>query len=294
MKKIAAILLIVFTLSLVALSQSESEKIELLNKISKLTKSKKPEDADKAFQLCKEYLAKYEKDKDDKVKNIKLFMENHRMNLFKKALDENRAADAFATGKEILGLQPENAYVTMNLAWGGYEAMSKKQDKSFAGESVVYAKQTLAFLEANNLPKEFLPFKGKEDATAIMHFVIGSFAVDTDLKEAALSFYKAIQFESSVKKDFYPYYVVAAFYEKEYEAAAAKGPSEKLNGLVDKMLDAYARAAKYAELSNNANKDIVQKRLSEIYIFRKGSDTGLAEFINSSITTAMPEPKPFQ
>lgn len=297
---------LLFVLTFAAFAQKPMSKDEMFQQIAKLSNTKKAEDQAKAYTLGKEFLAQYGKETDDKVKKIRDFVEKYRLNEFNKALDEVRIADAIGFGKEILADEPENVYVTMNLAYGGYDAFNKKQDKTFAADSISYAKQTLAFFDAGKFPKSFAPFKDQAEATALMYYIIGNFSIDTDVREAAINFYKAVQFESQVKKSSYPIYVIAYYYEQKYNKQAAefqknhgaktaedeamKKDQEAMNATIDRMIDAYARAIKLAESDNNPNKTAWRDRLTEVYKYRKGSDAGLNDLINGILTTKMPEP----
>jgi hypothetical protein len=297
---------LLFILTLAVFAQKQMTKDEIFQQIAKLTNTKKTEDQAKAYALSKDFLAQYGKDNDDKVKKIRDYVGKYRLNEFNKALDDVRIADAIAFGKDILVDEPENSYVTMNLAYGGYDLFNKKQDKTFAADSIAYAKQTLAFFEAGKLPQTFSPFKDQAEASALMHYVIAIFSIDTNFKDAAKNFYKAVQFESPVKRSSYPFYVIAVYYEQFYNEQAAnfqkthgsktaedealKKDREAINKTIDAMIDAYARAVKLAETDNNSNRSAWRSRLVEIYTYRKGNETGLNELINGILTTPMPEP----
>ncbi len=287
-------------------SQDNKPKDELFGKIAKLTNTKKAEDTEKAYQLGKDFVAKYGKDNDDKSKKIKEFVDQYRLAAFDKKLNESKTAEAFALGKEILAQEPENSYVTMNLAYAGYDALLKTKDKTFGDESVKYARQTLSLFEAGKLPKTFQPFKDQAEVTALMYYVIGSFLLDANLKEAAQNFYKAIQYEAQFKKNSYPYYVISFHYEKEYEKAAAayqtkhgskttedsemKADQTKLEKLIDRMLDAYARAIKFGEAEKSPDSASWKKRFTDIYKFRHQNETGMSEYLEKVSNTQLPDP----
>lgn len=309
MKNFARLLaLLILTVALaVSTTFAQAQKDELFGKIAKLTQSKKEEDQDKAYRMGKDFLAQFGKDeKDEKVVKIKSFVENYRTNAFNKKLDETKTAEAIAIGKEILAAEPDNAYVTMNLAYAGFDAQQKKKDNSFAADSVAYAKQTLSLFEAGKTPKTFQPFKDQIEVTAFMYYIIGNFQFDSDIKQSAQNFYKALGYDSKIKNDSFPYYALAAFYEKEYarqatEAKAAydaqtvsdeqmKVVQEKLDHTIGNMLDAYARAIKYGEAEKNANLSVWKDRFSYVYKTAKKSDAGMQEYLTNQPNTALPDP----
>ena len=299
-------LLLILVLTFSTFAQDNKPKDELFGKIAKLTQTKKDADTEKAYQLAKEFLAKYGKDNDDKTKKIKDFADKYRLASFDKKMNEGKTAEAFALGKEILAQEPENSYVTMNLAYGGYDNLLKTKATTFGDESVKYAKQTLSLFDAGKLPKTFQPFKDQAEVTALMYYVMGNFAVDTNLKEAAQNFYKSVQYEAQFKKNSYPYYITAFYYEQEYQKTAAeyqtkygnvttetsemKPAQAKLDKMLDRMLDAYARAIKFGEVEKNPNEDVWKKRFTDIYKFRKQSEAGLSEYLEKVPDTPLPDP----
>lgn len=305
---IIALLLLTISLSVAApvFAQNNEKKNEDFAKIVKLSQTKKPEDQEKAFQMSKDFLAKYGKNADDdQVKRIRDFATKYRIADFNKKLDEMKIAEAFALGKEMLAQEPENTYVVMNLAYGGFEALNKKQDKTFNAEAIAYAKQALSLLEAGKKPTTFAPFKDEAEATAAMYYVIGNLTLDTEPNVAAQNFYKAVQFESSIKNISFPYYALAFNYEKVYEKlanefktkVANKAPEaeliqyqEKLGKVIDRMIDAYARAVKVAETDNNSGKDSWRQRFTEVYKFRFKSEDGLTEYLNTVMSKPLPDP----
>lgn len=309
MKKIASIfylLLLTTALTVSAYAQKTPSKDELFNKIAKMSQTKKPEDQDKAYQMSKDFLARYAEDKDEKVTKVKDFAAKYRLSAFNKKLDDGKTTEAFQMGKEILADEPENSYVTMNLAYGGYEALTKKKDKSFADDSVNYANKTLSLYDAGKLPNSFQPFKDQAEATALMYYIIGNFAVDTDVKKAAEYFYKSLQYESKIKNTAYPYYYIAFNYEKIYEKAAKdfqtkhgsktteddeyRKDNANLEKVLERMLDSYARTVKIAQVENNPNTAAWKQRYMDIYKFIKQSDAGADEYLNDIMSKPMPEP----
>lgn len=305
--KFSGLCLLLIFLTAVVPAQKQPSKDELFQQIAKLTNTKKNEDQVKAYQMSKEFLEKFGKDTDDKVKKIRDYAVKFRFNEFNRALDEGRMDDALEYGKDILADEPENSYVTFNLAYGGFDAFTKKKDQGYTASSINYAKQTLTLFEAGKLPKEFKPFKDQAEVTALMYYIIGTLSTEFDPKEAALNFYKSLQYESQFKTQSFPYAMIADYYEKKYqelsdaykkthggktsEDAAMKADREVINKVVDQMMDVYARAFKFAEAENNPSKDYLKDRLKQLFVFRKGSDAGMNDFINSVQKTPLSEPK---
>lgn len=300
-----AFLFAAFNISIFA--QDNQAKIDDLNKIAKLTKSKKDEDREKAYQLSKEFIKKYDKGgTDEQVKKVKEFVENYKMSVFNKKLDENKTAEAFAVGKEMLKETPDDPYLTMSLAYAGFDASVNRKDKTFAADSIAYARQTLKSFEAGKFPKSYAPLKDQNEATALMYYAIGTLEVDSNLDDAALNFHKAVQFDSQFKTKSYPYEVISYYYEKKYESAAKdftikhgsktaedaamKADQAKLEKLLNNMLDAYARGIKVAEAAKDPVAESWKKRFMEVYQFVNKSDAGAADYLLNQPNKPFPNP----
>jgi hypothetical protein len=292
-----------FTVSVFA--QRVETEGELFAKISKLTQTKKADDEAKAYELGKVFLSKFGKNDDDEVKKVKEFMANYEVALVSKKFEEGKPAEAFTFGKEVLTFNPDNAFLTMTLANGGYQAFVAKKDKTFGQDSIAFAKKTVQLFAENKLPKNFYPFADRDEATAMMYYVIGNFSVDSNLNEAASNFYKALQYNSKVKNNSFPYYIIAFNYEKEYEKAAkeydtkystsaanaeSRAAEARLERLLNNMQDAYARAIKLGEAENAPKVNEWKQRYAQVYNFVNGSDAGSAEFLANVLSKPMPAP----
>ena len=300
------LLLLTTALTVSTVAQKKQSKEELFGKIAKMSQSKKSEDKDKAYQTSKEFLAQFGSDEDEQVKKVKEYVEKYRASAINQKLDDGKTAEAFALGKEILEQEPENTYVMMNLAYGGYEALTKKKDKSFAADSVNYANKTLSLFEAGKLPKTFQPFTNQAEATALMYYIIGSFQVEDDQQKAAQNFYKSLQYDSKIKNTAYPYYFIANNYEQAYTKAAQdfqtkhgatvkeddeyRADNAKLEKLLDKMLISYAKLVKVAQAENNTNAAAWKQRYLDVYKFVKQSDTGAEEYLTGAAAKPMLDP----
>ncbi|HRH41873.1 MAG TPA: hypothetical protein PKY82_09535 [Pyrinomonadaceae bacterium] len=302
---ILAFLLVSFVPS--AIAQKQKSKDDYLKEISALFKTKKPEDLEKAYFLGKEYLVKFGNEKDENTNKVKDFVKKNRENQFFIYLEQQKFSEAFSEGKEILDENPENVFVSMNLAFGGYNALATKNDKSFTDQSINYAKQTISLLEKGTTPSSFSPASSKDDAISWMYYIIGNFTKDTNYKESVANFYKSTQFEGKIKSTSMPYFAIAVYFEDVYEKIANEYNSknktmteaqrttelEKVNKVMDQMMDAYARAIKFGEAENNPQKDEWKKRLTEVYKFRKKTDAGLNEYITLVNTKPLADPMTF-
>ncbi|HEY0426960.1 MAG TPA: hypothetical protein VGC76_04060 [Pyrinomonadaceae bacterium] len=304
----AAICLLFLTsfLTLPVFAQKVETEGELFNQISALTKTKKADDQEKAYQLGKDFISKFGKNNDDEVKKVREFMETYEIAFVGRKIDEGKTAEAFTFGKEVMTQEPDNAHLAMTLAYAGYLALVNKKDKSLGQDSIQFAQKALQLLNDKKLPSNFQPFTDQDDATAMMYYTIATFSVDSNLSDAAQNFYKSLQYNTKVKNNSYPYYIIAFNYEKQYEKAAKdfdakygaattstaemRTAEASLEKLLGNMQDAYARAVKLGEAENAPKVNEWKQRYAQIYSFIKGSDAGSAEFLANVLATPMPAP----
>lgn len=297
----AAVLAMVFVIP--AAAQKEPSKDEWFNQIAKLTNTKKAEDKVKAYTQSKEFLAKYGKDTDDKVKKIRDFAVNYRIAAFEDSVSTGKMDDALEFGDDILADEPDNSFVPMMLAYGGFQAFSQKRDKGYSSKSITNARKALELLGAGKLPKSFNPFKDQAEATAWMHYIIGAFTVDFDLKEAASNLAKAVAQPSQIKDDTYPYVVVATYYEQKYEKqvedyklkhgakrtedAEMKSDQAAIDATLDRVIDAWARVAKLVDGKTDEASMGWKERLGQIYKIRHKDGKGLQEAISGAFSSPL-------
>jgi len=289
----AVLLLLMVVFAASAAAQKEKSKDDLFKEIAKLTNSKKTEDLDKAYSMAKEFVTRFAADKDPRVTNTKAFIGKYRQNLFVNAVVAKKTTDTFALGREILAEEPDNTGVVINLAYMGYTAR-ESGDKAYETDAVTFARKSVELLEAGKLPQSFAPYKDQGETSGWMHFIIGFLSFEKDAKTAAEEAYKAVQFETPIKNDPLPYYMIASYYEDLYtKFSTAKTEPAKTEKAIDLMLDAYARTCKRAEVTKNPGNTQWKERLAQIYKFRKKTDAGLADFIAATDSMPLADPAKF-
>lgn len=266
-----------------------------------------------AYQAARDYLQKYQKDKDQYTdylqKWIAAYERDERKNALPGLINQKNFTEAFAAGAKILTDEPNNLRVQIDLGYAGYLAASAKNEQ-FNSTALDYARKAIQQIESGKTPGDWAPFKGKDDTLAYLHYAAGFLTLKTDPNQAIDSLLKAAQLESDIKKTASTYYFLAAAYESgpyktlstEYQAKYANKPEtpeskaalEKLNVVMDRIIDAYARAIAAAgtDPKTQQNRTDWTAKLSTYYKFRhEGSDTGMTEFINGALQKPLP-PKP--
>ena len=263
-----------------------------------------------AYQAARDYLAKYQKDKDQYVdylaKWVTFYERDERKRQLPGLINEKKFAEAYAAGAKILADEPNYLRAQIDLGYAGYIASTEKNEQ-FNNDALGYARKAITAIEGGQAPTDWAPFKGKDDTLAYLNYAVGYLTLKTAPDQAIDSLLKAARYESEIKKTPSTYYFLAVAYEtgpyktlstayqKDFadkpETPASKAALEKLNVVMDRIIDGYARAI---ATSGTDPKTEAQRRewtlkLSTYYKFRNGgTDTGMNEFIQNSLQKPLP------
>lgn len=319
MKKIIGMLTICASLVLLALPVfaqtadcTEEGKAALYTEFTTFRTS----DSTKAYEAAKKYLGCSQQE-DQYTAYLKKWVglyekEARKSKMVNMLYVDKKYPEALGLGREILVDEPENLRVIVDLGYGGYLAAVSLKNETYNNDALTYARKAIQMIESGKAPASWLPFKGKEDTLAYLYDVVGRLSIKDNPGAALSAFIKKAQFETDLKKDPWTYYFIAAAYESgpytklsaDYKACCegkdetpqSKLLLENINQVIDRMIDAYARAvalagndAKYA----NPKKDWMEG-LSTWYKYRHNqSDAGLNELIASVLSKPLPpEPTP--
>ena len=241
---------------------------------------------------------------------------------FNLALTGKNYDEVYASGKEILQKYPEE-FRAVELVLGsiGYDELLDRRNAKYNDDTLRFAKQSLANLEAG---KEFKPgfglnpfsYKNKDDAIAWMNLTIGSInQIGFKNKLAALPFlYRATQATGSdVAKNPNPYEFIGLYYFDELnklvdeiksladsqkdtdtpEVAQQKVDQIKAkvamsNGTAERAIDAFTRA--YALGQTPAYKANMKKNVEGAYKVRFGKIDGVDTWIAGLARKPFPNP----
>lgn len=266
-----------------------------------------------AYQAARDYLQKYTKDKDEYVdyltKWVATFESDERKRVLPGLINEKNFTEAYKTGARILADEPTYLRAQIDLGYAGYLAASAKNETHNA-EALAYATKAIQAIEAGKVPTEWAPFKGKDDTLAYLHYAVGFLNLKTDPNKSIDSLLKAASYESDIKRTPSTYYFLAVAYESgpyktmsaayqtdfanKPETPASKTALDKLNVVMDRIVDAYARAiaASGTDPKTEQSRKEWTAQLANYYKFRhNGSDAGMTEFIAAALKKPLP-PKP--
>ena len=218
-------------------------------------------------------------------------------------------AAAYTLGRTLTAAEPENLKYLIDLGANGYLLPATKNN-TFNADAVNYARKAIQMLESGKTLDDWIPLTGKDDSLAYLNYTIGTLTLEQDPAGALKNLIKSAQYETPLKKEPFTYAYIGGAYETgpyaklsdQYKVFSGKDetPESKLllaniNQIVDRMIDAYARAvalagtdAKYAE-----PKKAWTATLSEWYKYRNKSDAGMTELVASVLSKPLPpEPTP--
>lgn len=217
-------------------------------------------------------------------------------------------AKGFELGKQVLAEEPDNLKVLIDLAYAGYAA----KNPALGAEALTYAQKAIKLIESGKTLEAWTPYMNREDTLGYLYNATGSLNLQKDPGLALKDFIKAAQFNGKISKLPATYATIAQSYEasayaklaSEYEAKykgkdetpESKLAVENINQVVDRMIDAYARAVALAgnEPAEQANKKLWMEQLTIWYKYRHDkSDAGLNELIAGILSKPLPgEPTP--
>ncbi len=272
-------------------------------------------DQNKAYDLAQKYLACPSEAGEESIRN---YLKNTFVAVIDKArrtprvselvYDKKDYAKAFELGRQVIADEPDNVRVLMDLAYAGYLAASSRVD-TFNTDSLVYAKKAIQTLQAGSVPDTWAPYANKDEALSYLNNTVGVLTLPKNAAEALPYFLKAGQLEGKLKKQAITYvYIAEAYQSGPYDKLSAdykarfegkdESPESKLalenvNQVIDRMIDAYARAVALAgnEAATQASKKAWMDALTTWYKYRHNqSDVGLTDLIASVMTKPLPPP----
>ncbi len=267
-----------------------------------------------AYDVAKQYVEKYGSSNDDYSKYFRdkfipryeTYQKSLRKSQIDQFINDKKYPEAFALGKQILADEPDDELTMFKLTKAAIIATTAGNEASNA-EATAYAKKAIDLINNGKFQPES-PNQTKDVALAILNYGLGLFTMKSSPTESAAYLFKAVQYDSGLKKEAPTYGLLASAYETEYLNVATeyktkfpdattqatpegKAATEKVNAVTDRLIDAYARAVAYAgtEAKYATPKQKWLDRLTELYKYRHdGSDAGLKELIAGVTSKPLP------
>ncbi len=256
--------------------------------------SQEAKDAEqKIVDYLKRFVAAYEKASGDTEKAKRKAAMNEAINKkdYPKAID---------LAKQIIGDDPNYMLAYLNLSYAGFASANK----AFANEAADYGKKAIQMIEGGNVPAEWKP-SDKDEALAKLNYWVGSEKLEGTPGDTVSNWIKAAS-SDIFKKDPELYYRLGIAYEgpaqkqiTDYnttyngktETNESKLALENANQMIDRAIDAFARAVALAgsDPKKSAIKSDAMSRLTDWYKIRHDkSDAGLDKLIAEVLSKPLP------
>ncbi|HSE34122.1 MAG TPA: hypothetical protein VLA93_21290 [Pyrinomonadaceae bacterium] len=269
----------------------------------------------KAYEAAKKYLTACASEDTQITQYLKKWVTAYEKEMRKVKFQQLLYTDknypeAFKLGREILTDEPDNVKILMDLGYAGYVNLSNK-NSSFNADAITYARKAIQLIESGKSLESWTPFPNKDEALAFLTYYLGLTTLLQDPAGSLPLLIKAAKFESSLKKSPFTYDKIATAYEAgpyaklsdEYktkfggkdESPEQKLALENINQIVDRMIDAYARAVATAgaDPKFTAEKKGWSDSLTQWYKYRNKSEAGLPEMVAGILAKPLPpEPTP--
>lgn len=259
---------------------------------------------DQYTRYLKQWIAAYEE--DERARKLAAEKEDREQRLLD-AITQKRFADAYSQARQVLSDDAANVKVLIPLGYSAVIATLESKNETFNSEAAAYARRALQLIQSGKSPDSWSPFKNEEDVLASLNYAIGVYLHKSSPDEAIAALINAAQIDSDRKTAPSTYYYLAVAYQSgpykklstDYGARFANKPEtpesktalDSLNKVVDKIIDAYARAVALAgsDPQNQRAKAAWMQPLTDFYKFRhESSDAGLTEFITGVLAKPLP------
>lgn len=276
-----------------------------------------------AYQAARDYMQRYGKEDDQYTRYLKAWINAYEEDERARRLTAERAdreqqllgsfseknyARAYGLAKDVLADNPNNLRVLIALGYGAVAASTETRNETFNAEAAKHAAKAITLIGSGKTPEIWAPFKGKDDVLGSLHYALGFYSLKTNPEAAIPSFITAAQVDADRRNAPSTYYYLAAAYQsgpykklsEDYtrrfgnqpETPESKAALEGINKVMDKMIDAYARAVSLAGTNpqHQTAKTQWMTQLTNFYKFRhQNSDAGLTEFIANVLKTPLPQ-----
>lgn len=287
-------------------AQDEQAKADLYAKFLQLIKGG-PAEQKQASEVGKEYLGKYGTPEDDIVKYIRGWVEKYDKAVrdfeFKEAVAKNPDR-AFQMGREMQAATADNLDLNLALVQAGFNSVTAN-NKSHNAEAAEAARRALRLIEGGKTTQAWVLFANRDEAVGGLPYMIGYFLRETSPEQAVVELVKAAQSNTKFKSEPTTYaYLGRAYYDSEFKKLAAdyktkyegkdetdesRAAYETLMQSLDRVIDAFARAAALSK--DAAQKKALMDQLTAFYKSRNNnSDAGLNEFVAGVMSRPLPQP----
>jgi hypothetical protein len=275
-----------------------------------------PEQQKAAYEAGKEYLGKYGTCPDAGDQQIAKYIQNWVGKYEKatvefnctKAANEN-PAEAFTACAPLLSSNPDNLKIHLALVGAGIKSYTSG-NMSLNSKAAAEARTALQLIESGKTSDTWAPFANQQDAPAGLRYYLAAWSLEGNPDESATQLLKTAQSNSIFAKEPATFQLLgAAYYNGELKKLADEyktkyeGKDEtpesaalfnRINVVLDRVIDAYARAVALSNANPSkyaASSAKLRPVLTALYKQRHdGQETGLNELIAGVLNKPLPIP----
>lgn len=269
-----------------------------------------------AYESGKEYLGKYGACPDAPDQQITKYIQGWVAKYEKATLEFNctkavneTPAQAFEACRPWVAANPNDLRPHLALVGAGIKTYSDKNN-SLNARAAAEARTALGLIESGSTTDTWAPFANQQDTPAGLRYYIAAWSLETNPEESATQLLKIAQSNSTFAKEPATFQLLgAAYYNGELKKLADEykakyeGKEEtpesaalfnRINVVLDRVIDAYARAVALGNANSSkygATVTTLKPVLTTLYKQRhEGQETGLNELITGVLSKPLPIP----
>ena len=277
-----------------------------------------------AYEAGKEYLAKYEATdgpSDQYIAYIKKWVASYDKiagrNLIIQQINETKYAEVFPAAKRYLTDNPKDLGLLFELSKAiSSDLPTVGGNAALTPDATDFVRRTLQMIQAGETFEPGKPIQNKEEIIGGLSYTLGFLLRESQPTEAANYLIVAAQSPGPSQKDPYTYFFLASAYEaseyaklrsdfeancktdEQLKSAQCTDLTAKVNNVLDRVIDGYARAVAYSKSSPQAAqyeqaRTAWMGRLTEFYKYRNNGDASGLDALIAGVT-AKPLPRPGQ
>jgi hypothetical protein len=229
--------------------------------------------------------------------------EDKRLQQLDSLLTTREYAKVIELGNQILSSDADNFFVLTKMVQAGFNA-SQSGAKSLTASAIPLARRALELLDSGKI-KDPSPFPSVSAARSFHNIALATMLLEGSPEEATALFLKLIRSEELKTEPTVYYYFGRGLLKGEYqkltiefkqkydskaETAEGKALLVRIDSVVEKIVDTYARAvALSTSPEQQTGRAEILSQLTPIYkALHNNSDAGLDELIQSVLSTPMP------
>lgn len=275
-----------------------------------------PDQQKVAYESGKDYLGKYGSCSDATDTQISTYVKNW-VGKYEKAVVEfnctkaanDNPAQAFEACRPLLANNPDNLKVHLALVGAGIKS-NGSGSKSLNAQATAEARTALQLIEQGKTSDTWAPFANQQDTAMGLRYYIAAWTYDSAPEEAASQLLRVAQSNSVFAKEPATFQLLgAAYYNGELKKLADEykakyeGKEEtpesaalfnRINVVLDRVIDAYARAVALSSANPSkygATATALRPVLTNLYKQRhENSEAGLNELIAGVLSRPLPIP----